>query len=151
MTCRDFMIRNPPTLAADTTVGEAVRLLTGQRLFALPVADAAGSYVGLFGVYDVIGLLLPTGTVDGLVPDLGFMADDPGEIRDRLAEKAGQPIGPLLHDDLPTLNPESPIIEALFLLHKHRHPLAVVEPVDGRLVGLVTQWVALAGVQGPPR
>jgi CBS domain-containing protein len=71
MTCRDYMISSPPTLAADTTVSEAVRLLAGQRLFALPVADAAGSYGGLFGVYDVLGLLLPSGTGDGLVPDLG--------------------------------------------------------------------------------
>jgi len=41
----------------------------------------------------VIGLILPSGTASGLVPDLGFMADDPGEIRDRLAEHAGRPIG----------------------------------------------------------
>src|SRR6185295_7452595 len=99
----------------------AVALLTSQRLFALPVADAAGIYAGLFGVYDVIGLLLPSGAADGLIPDLGFMADDPGEIRERLAEQARRSIGPLLHDDLPTLGPESPIVEALFLLHKHRH------------------------------
>ena len=150
MTCRDYMIRNPPTLAADTTVGDAVRLLTAERLFALPVADAVGAYGGLFGVYDVIGLLLPSGTADGLVPDLGFMADDPGEIRDRLAEKAGQKIGPLLHHDLPTLSPASPIVEALFLLHKHRHPLAVVD-TDRRLVGLMTHWEALAALQSRPR
>jgi CBS domain-containing protein len=150
MTCRDFMIRNPPTLAAETTVGEAVRMLTDQRLFALPVADAAGIFGGLFGVYDVIGLLLPSGTAEGLVPDLGFMADDPGEIRDRLAEQARRPIGPLLHHDLPTLSPESPIVEALFLLHKHRHPLAVVDP-DRRLLGLMTHWEALAALQSRPR
>jgi CBS domain-containing protein len=139
------MIRNPPTLATDTMVGEAMALLTSQRLFALPVADTTGTYRGLFGVYDVIGLLLPSGTAGGLVPDLGFMADDPGEIRDRLAEHAGRPVGPLLHDDLPTLRPEGPIVEAFFLLHKHRHPLAVVDP-DRRLVGLMTHWEALAAL-----
>ena len=144
------MIRNPPTLAADTMVGAAMALLTSQRLFALPVADATGTYRGLFGVYDVIGLLLPSGTAGGLVPDLGFMADDPGEIRDRLAEHAGRPIGPLLHDELPTLRPESPIVEAFFLLHKHRHPLAVVDP-DRRLVGLMTHWEALAALSSRPR
>ena len=149
MTCRDVMIRNPPTLAADMTVGEAVRLLTGQRLFALPVADAAGIYQGLFGVDDVVGLLLPSGTAEGLVPDLGFMADDPGEIRDRLAERAGRPIGPLLHREMPTMNPETSIVEALFLLHKHRHPLAVVDP-DRRLLGLMTHWEALAALQSRP-
>jgi CBS domain-containing protein len=150
MTCRDYMIRSPPTLAADTTVSEAVALRAGQRLFALPVADAAGCYAGLFGVYDVIGLLLPSGTAEGLVPDLGFMADDPGELRDRLTEKAGQPIGPLMHHDLPTLSPESPIVEALFLLHTHRHPLAVVGP-DRRLLGLMTHWEALAALLSRPR
>ena len=98
----------------------------------------------------MIGLLLPSGTVGGLVPDLGFMADDPDEIRDRLAERARQPIGPLLHHDLPTLSPESPIVEVLFLLHKHRHPLAVVDP-EGRLVGLMTHWEALAALQSRPR
>ena len=149
MTCRDYMIRNPPTLAADTTVGEAVALLTSQHLFALPVADAAGGYAGLFGVQDVVGLLLPSGTAEGLVPDLAFMADDLGEIRDRLGERAGRPIGPLLDDDLPTLRPESPIVEALFLLHKHRHPLAVVD-ADRRLVGLMTHWEALAALSSRP-
>jgi CBS domain-containing protein len=150
MTCRDYMISNPPTLAADTTVGEAASLLTAQRLFALPVADSTGIYVGMFGVYDVIGLLLPSGAAEGLVPDLGFMADDPGELRDRLAEQSGRPIGPLLRDDLPTLSPENPIVEALFLLHKHRHPLAVVD-ADRRLVGLMTHWEALAALSSRPR
>jgi len=150
MTCRDYMISNPPTLAASTTVGEAVSLLTTQRLFALPVADSTGIYVGLFGVYDVIGLLLPSGTAGGLIPDLGFMADDPGELRDRLAEQAGRPVGPLLRDDLPTLGPQDPIVEALFLLHKHRHPLAVVD-ADRRLVGLMTHWEALAALSSRPR
>jgi len=46
MTCRDYMISNPPTLTASTTVGEAMSLLTAQRLFALPVADSAGSMSG---------------------------------------------------------------------------------------------------------
>ena len=144
------MMPDPPTLAAETTVGEALRRLSGARLAALPVVDGTGAYLGLFGADDAIGLLLPAGAGEGLVPDLGFMADDPGEISERLAEKGAQPIGPLLHHDLPTLGPASPIIEALFLLHKHRHPLAVVDP-DGRLVGLVTHWEALAAVRDRPR
>src|SRR5262245_37206345 len=107
MTCRDHMIRNPPTLAPGTTVGEAAARLAQQHLFALPVADAQGRYVGLFGVQHVIGLLLPAGAADGLVLDLDFMADDPGELRDRLAEHAGQPIGPLTDDELPVLRAET--------------------------------------------
>ena len=143
------MMPDPPTLAAETTVGEALRRLSGTRLAALPVVDGTGAYLGLFGADDAIGLLLPAGAGEGLVPDLGFMADDPGELRERLAAKADLAIGPLLQPGRPVLGPDSPIVEALFLLHKHRHPLAVVDPGSGRLLGLVSEWEALAALRGP--
>ena len=151
MFCREYMTVDPPMLHADDTVATATRELVDRRQLVLAVVDDSGGYLGLFGVFDLMALLLPSGAVEGLVPDLGFMADDPAELRERLGEKGDLAIGAVLDSDLPVLHPDTPIVEALFLIQKHRTPLAVVEEPSGRLLGLLTHWDALACVRGQER
>ena len=48
-----------PLLREDQTVGEAVRLLAGQELPALPVVDGSGRLAGIFGEREFIAALFP--------------------------------------------------------------------------------------------
>lgn len=149
MTVRSIMTAAPPTLRADDTVGAAVDLLLGKRQILIPVIDADRRYLGEFDVWDLLGLLLPkAATLDGLVPDLGFIADDLPGLREKFAALRGQPVGPLARTNLPHLDPDMPVTEALLLFYRHRSALPVVDKADGRLLGVLSYWDALAAVAG---
>lgn len=150
MTCRTIMTAHPHTLKADDPVGKAIGELLGHRHIILPVVGDNDRYLGVFGVFDLVGLLLPrVATLDSLLPDLGFLKDaTPKAMRDRLAEIALQPISQHLRTDLPTLQPETSVVEALLLFYRGRLTLPVVDEKTGRLLGVVSQWDALAHLTG---
>jgi len=150
MTCRSFMMPNPLALRGTDTVGAAAHQLVKHRYVNMPVVDGANRYLGMFGVFELLALLLPTGaTLDHLVLDLGFMADDVSGLRQKLAELGPQPIAKLARTDLPVLKPDTAIVEALLLFYRGRSSLAVVEEGTGTLLGMLSYWDALAALIGP--
>jgi CBS domain-containing protein len=151
MTCRTLMSRNPATLRPDDTVADAARRIAERKRLTLPVVEPNGRYAGLFGVPELLGLLLPAAAAEGLLPDLAFMGDDTRALSERLAGRAGEPVGPLAATDLPVLRPDTPLVEGLFLMRKHRSPLPVVAEEDGKLLGLLSFWDALEAVRGESR
>lgn len=151
MSCRTLMSRNPATLRPDDTVADAARRLIERKRLALPVVEPDGRYVGLFGMPELLGLLLPAVAAEGLVPDLAFMGDDLKTLHDRLAGRAGEPVGPLIATDLPVLRPDTPVVEGLFQMRKHRSPLPVVDEESGKLLGLLTFWSAVDAVRDGSR
>lgn len=149
MTVRSIMTCNPETLQAHDTVGAAADLLLGRRHTLLPVVDADRQYLGEFDVWDLLGLLLPkAATLGGLVPDLGFIADDVPGLKEKFATLRGQPVGPLARTNLPHLDPDMPVTEALLLFYRHRSTLPVVDKSSGRLLGVLSYWDALTAVAG---
>lgn len=143
------MTLNPLVLRGSDTVGSAAGQLVRHRYVNLPVVDAEQHYLGMFGVFELLSLLLPKGaTLDEFVPDLGFMADDPSSLQAKLGELREQPVGPFARTDLPVLRPDTPIVEALLRFYRSRSSLAVVEEGSGRLLGLLSYWDALAALVG---
>lgn len=147
MSCRAIMTVDPVTLRTDDHVELAAERLMAQRFIILPVVDAEGRYEGLFGVFELLRLLLPRGaTVNHLLPDLRFMTDDLGALQSHFGEMAGEPIGRHLRTDLPVLGPETPVIEALLQFYRNRTTLPVVEPTSRKLLGVLSYWDALAAI-----
>ena len=152
MTCRSFMTADPLTLTADDTIGRAAERLLAHRYIILPVVARDARYLGLFGVFELVGLLLPkAATLNELVPDLGFLPDDVAGLRSRLGELAQQPVGRFARTDLPMLRPDTSIVEALLLFYRHRSTLPVVEERSERLIGVLSYWDALAALAGTRR
>jgi CBS domain-containing protein len=101
------------TIAADATVGEAVRLLGEHRIGALPVVEG-DRVTGIMSERDVIYCL-----------------------RDHGAEVLGWPISRVMTSPAITVDPDTPVLNALALITQRRvRHLPVV--VDGRLVGIVS-------------
>ena len=85
MTCGAIMTRNPISVREDETIGRAAKQILDHRYINLPVVDAEGRMVGLFGIYDLLGLLVPRVAVIGnLLPNLRFMSDDANDFIRRL-------------------------------------------------------------------
>jgi CBS domain-containing protein len=101
------------TIAADATVGEAVRLLGERRIGALPVVEG-DRVTGIMSERDVIYCL-----------------------RDHGAEVLGWPISRVMTSPAITVDPDTPVLNALALITQRRvRHLPVV--VGGRLVGIVS-------------
>jgi len=101
------------TIAADATVGEAVRLLGERRIGALPVVEG-DRVTGIMSERDVIYCL-----------------------RDHGAEVLSWPISRVMTSPAITVDPDTPVLNALALITQRRvRHLPVV--VGGRLVGIVS-------------
>lgn len=144
------MTIDPVTLRSDDRVALAAERLMTNRFINLPVVDAQGRYQGLFGVFELLRLLLPRGaTVGDLLPDLRFMADDVGALQAHFGEMAAEPVGNHLRTDLPVLDPETPIIEALLQFYRNRTTLPVVDRQSRKLLGVLSYWDVLAAIARP--
>ena len=101
------------TIAADATVGDAVRILGERRIGALPVVDG-DQISGIMSERDVIYCL-----------------------RDHGAEVLGWPISRVMSSPAITVEPSTDVMSALALITQKRvRHLPVVS--DGRLVGIVS-------------
>jgi CBS domain-containing protein len=149
MTCGAIMTEAPFTVGEDETVGEAVARLIQNRYINLPVVNADGRFLGMFGIYDLFGLVIPkVALAGGLLPNLRFMGDDAEDLRQRFREVAARKVGDVADRDARVLYPETPQIEALRLFCQQHTTLAVVERGTRKLLGIVSYWDALCALTG---
>jgi CBS domain-containing protein len=130
----DFMTRRAVTIAPDTTLLAAAKLMLEHRIGGLPVLDASARIIGIFSESD---LLREEGKSEDSSPWLQMMVGPdgkPAEPRRLDARKVGdvmtrQPI---------TIAPGASIAQACRLLHEHRlRRLPVVE--GDKLVGMIAR------------
>jgi CBS domain-containing protein len=149
MAVRTIMTPDPLTLSAGDTIGRAAELILSKRFVNLPIVHGDGGYRAMFGVFELVGLLLPPGVITGrLAPDLEFIPENMPDLAAKLATMRDQPVGPHGRADLPVLKPDAPIVEALLLFHRHRSSLPVVDPATRRLIGILSYWDAVGAVAG---
>jgi len=149
MTCGLIMTKDPLTARESETVLEATRALIAHHYINLPVTDASGTFLGMFGIYDVLCLLIPrVALAGGLLPNLRFMSDNPEDLRSRFCEVSSRLVGEVADRDVVTVHPDTPEIEALRLFCKNHTTLAVVERESKKLVGIVSYWDAARSITG---
>ena len=147
MSCAAIMTPNPKTVLESATIGEAARLIVEHGYINLPVVDEAGRLAGLFGVYELLGLLVPRVAVVGnLLPNLRFMSDDIGDLRRTFIKLKDSPVKRAINREAASVHPDTPIVEALRLLARNHTTIPVVEREGGRLVGIVSYWDAARAI-----
>ena len=152
MTCAAIMTAKPLTVTESDSVGAAAEALIRHTYINLPVVDAENRFIGMFGIYELLGLLVPRVALAGdLLPNLRFVGDDPAALRKKFAEMKAQPVGEWCDRAAVTLHPDTPMIEALRLFCRRHTTLAVVARETQKLVGIVSYWDAIAALtRGAP-
>lgn len=147
MSCQEIITQPPAVLTKNDTVCDAVVTLRQLHVAALPVVDAKGHFVGVFGLREVIALLLPRAVRLGDDLDaLRFLAESLDELKARLGSLGKDPVGKHMAPHR-SVRAETPLVEALLLLYRGDSYLPVVDGA-GKLVGVVTAAQALARIAG---
>jgi CBS-domain-containing membrane protein len=150
MSCEKIMIRDPAWVREDDTIGMAAKQIVELHCISLPVVDSAGRLVGLFGIFDLLALLVPRVAVIGnLLPNLRFLSDDDAVMRQKFAELKDNPVKRAVNREAARVHPDTPLIEAIRLLCRNHLTIPVVEQNTERLVGMITYWDAARHIIGP--
>ena len=134
----DIMETEWPTLGAESTVEEAIKLFAEERVSGAPVVED-GRLVGIItegdlifqdadvkapGFLDILGGIVPLGDTD--------------EYRREALKSAGVTVGEVMTDDPVTVTTEATLAEtATIMAERRKKILPVVE--GGRLVGVITR------------
>ncbi|MBI5119934.1 MAG: CBS domain-containing protein [Rhodospirillales bacterium] len=138
MTCKHVMNSQPPVLVKGATVADAVSMLRRENRVNLPVVDANGKYLGLFGAHQILLLALPKGMRADDEQHLAFVSDSFQDIENRLKAVANHPVERYMDGDFQPLTPDTPLVETLRVMYVRRDDLPVVDPATKKLVGIVT-------------
>jgi len=152
MSCANIMTPNPKAVREDDTIGAAAREIIDHTYINLPVVDAEGRLVGLFGVYDLLALLVPRVAVIGnLLPNLRFLGDDDTELQRKFATLRDSPVRRAVNREAARVYPDTPLIEAMRLFCRNHMTIPVVEHGTDKLVGMISYWDAARYIVGAPK
>lgn len=141
MTASTVMNPNPTILRDTDSVKHAVRYIMEKRYRNLPVVDANGRYLGVFGVNCLLKMLLPKAVIMELgLENVSFMSEGLADLKRRLVEAEDLPVTHCLTDEATVVRPDTQLMEALLALYTTRTSVPVVEKDSGRLVGMISYW-----------
>jgi len=128
-----------PRLKDADTIGDAMRRMLDDRVNDLPVVDPAGRLIGMFKLDRLYATLLPKAALIGYgIPDLAFVSDTLGQLREKMREIEHRPVHEFVVKPDHVVHPDSPPLEIVLLLHKGNNNVPVDDRDDGRLVGMVS-------------
>lgn len=144
MTLRAVSLLSEPTcLHPDTSLLDALHRMLDKGVNHLPVCHG-DAWAGLVDINDILGELLPASARgERGLRDLRFVGDGIALIAPHIKELATRRVSDVDLLDLPTLDEDTPLLEAALLLHRHAAPLPVLG-ADGRLRGMLSRRALLA-------
>lgn len=136
MRAEDIMTRQVVTIAPETTVEAAARLMLDRRISGLPVVDTAGAVVGLVTEGDLLRRA-ETGTDRQHSPWLALLLG-PGRLARDYVQTHGRQCHEVMTRRVVSVTPDTLVAEVVHAMEHHRiKRLPVVK--DGRLVGIVSR------------
>lgn len=153
MTAESIMTSRVITLRPDDKVLDALLIMHREHIRNLPVVNADGCFVGLFGVRRLGRLLLPHAARDldrYRISDLSFLPDETDQLAARWREIASRPVSEFLEKESKLLfcTPETSFPQLLELLEKSKDsslPVIVVTGKKRKLAGMVSSWDVMEG------
>lgn len=148
--CRDVMVpsHTQKTIHPDASVSQALDIIKACRARFLPAVDDTGKYVGMFSAPTLLKLIMPTAATINFSSDdsrlkldnLSFLNLTREDLDKRVEQLKNEKVGDNLSrpEKIPVTAPDTPLMEGIFLIHKFKRHLVLVEPDTGRFVGTVS-------------
>ncbi len=112
------------------------------RYRRLPVVEADGHYIGMFGVNCLLGMVLPRAVMMEEGASIAHLPRETlSDLHRRFKAIEDKPVLLcVLEDEEAVVHPDMPLIQTLYTLYQNRTNLPVVDPESGRLEGLISYW-----------
>src|SRR5579862_4747935 len=116
MSSSAVMNKAPVTLREEETVATASTKLVSHHFTSLPVVDAQERYAGMFGLVELLSLLVPRVALAGdVTSNVRFIADDPDDLRRRYNDIKDWRIAKVANRNVPVLRADWTEVEAVRL------------------------------------
>ena len=127
-----------PTVAADTPVLEAARLLAGQNLPGLIVVDDAGRPMTILPGTQVLAMAIPSYCQDD--PALARVIDEAAAdvFLRGVADRTVAELLPRERKELPVVDPDATVLELAAVMARSRSPLVAVARKNRPMTGAIT-------------
>lgn len=141
MKAADVMNPNPSTLGPHDTIGQGAEIIMANRYRNLPVVDADGCYLGMFGVNCLLKQVIPKAVLmhKGL-ENIGFIHESLDDLYQRFDESRDKHIEVCMSHDILPVSPDTPLMETLLQLYETRSSIPVVEPGTCKLLGMISYF-----------
>ena len=150
LTCKDVMV--PPaqqnTIHPDESVATAFQIIKKSRARFLPVVDENGKYVGVFTAPTLLKLILPRAATIGMTSEatrvpidhLGFMSLTKADFDAQVERLRDEKVSDNLSNpaNIPIAEPDTPVMEGIFLAWKYKRHVILVETETNRFVGTLS-------------
>lgn len=147
--CTRAMVTDVTTIKPDTTVEQALAIFKEKSIRNVPVVGEDGTFMGLFGLQQVLMNLLPIAAniEDGLTT-LNFIQGAAPGIAKRLKKLHDVEVGTLMNKDPHVAHCETSTIEALNIMARHGSPVVVTEKETNNFRGIISRKTLLDDLYG---
>lgn len=140
-TAASIMDPHPTRLKPTDIISTAAAYIMENRYRNLPVVDANGCYLGVFGVNCLLRLVLPKAAImDKGLRDVAFIHENLSDLHARLHEVENEPITLCMTAEATTVAPDTPLVATLLILYRTKTSIPVVEPGSCKLLGMISYW-----------
>ncbi len=149
MLCRHYMVRSAVALTTvpDTvTLATALAKMTKHHTQQLLLIDEAGEFRGEISSFTLAKMLLPP---ESGTPQSREQAEleTLGDVDERITPHLGRRVSEFAEHELPIVEPDTPLSDALRLMVPGRLRLPVVDPKTKQLVGVISPLTVLRRYQ----
>ena len=147
MLCRHYMVRfgaAQSTILDTATLGEALARMIKHHMQQLLLINEAGEFVGEITTFTLAKLLLKGA---GTQTREQAEAETVSDVDDRITPHLGRRVRDFAVHDLPVMNPDTPLMEAVQLLATGKLRLPVVDPATNKFVGVISPLTVLRRYQ----
>jgi predicted transcriptional regulator len=147
--CTRAMVSDVTTITPDTTVEQALAIFKEKSIRNVPVVESDGTFIGLFGLKEVLINLLPKAAIieDGL-QSLSFVQGAAPGIAKRLRKLHSLQVAELMNKKPHSVECETSTIEALRVMAFHGSPVVVKEKGSNKFKGIISRKTLLDDMYG---
>ena len=140
MKASEVMEPNPSTLKPDDSIESAARFIMDKRYRSLPVVDADGCYLGMFGINCLLKQVIPNAVINHGLENVSFIHESFEELFERFAAVKDEPISICMSTDIKAIPPDTPLTDTMLQLYETRASIPVVEKDSCKLLGMISYW-----------
>ena len=151
MDCKTMMAPIKTSLFADEPASKAIDFMVEKHMGLVPVTERDGTFAGMISGDSLMRFMVPK-AISALsrgkraIKHASYLDETAEEMQERLEAVRGKTIGELADLRVKTVNPDTPLIDALMLITGKQYVVPVVDE-GNKLLGAISFFSVLYGLR----